>query len=285
MDSAAFACKVDLDNFERTLRRYSEVSGKALDACLWRKLTDWSYAALKVVTARNKQTRARLPQFPAAGKGAKSPQWKLVRWLAVRQVQQGLAEATGGKLTSRAEMDSRRGEYINRTRLWVRGADGRIRRSSFFGAGLAVRLGEVADKEAKKRRASVGFTGALILTAAKASKAKGASVTGGGRRGLVDKATGATKRSAISGRIKGRGEERDARSRTAGYKKTVSATAVYQFALGVTRAFQARTTAGIDRLAGEAYRSTLGAVVADMETYIARKLDEAAVRAAREASR
>lgn len=240
--------------FRATCRRYAAASGKTLQMSAYRMLSKLAYAAAK----RLRPARG-FPPIPTSAKGAGD--WALVRWLAVGRLQDDIAAAAGGRLTRTRERDWRaRPEFsangfeiaghINRTRLWVRGDDGRVRRASLFGPDSKGFLTRFAQAEMRGRRKSRNYIKALLYGLGKAAKLKGAARQGTGIVGMVYARPGSTR-----------------------------AESSYTYKSETTRALQPRTDDGMERRVEQAMTEATPEVIADTETYIRRKMAEAARRA------
>lgn len=260
------------EKFADALGRYVAASGKTFAEACRKKLRDWCFRALKRLRAGLGKT-GRMVAWPELGaKGSAKNNWKLVRWLATRQIEYGMdAAESGGHFTTIREYDKRLTTratkrnarhavkpgvlFYNRRRLWVRDSETKkIRRQSIY-AGHDIDLAKVSQREKAARNKSKGFLMALVINAKNAIDNGGASGSGG-----------------IGAKMKVRSDD---------FSAEVAVQSVARFAGELTRAMQPRdgsTRSAIARV-NEAFADAEMEVVADMEKYIADKLEKEARKA------
>lgn len=132
----------------------------------------------------------------------------------------------------------------------TRERDWRARRASLFGPDSKGFLTRFAQAEMRGRRKSRNYIKALLYGLGKAAKLKGAARQGTGIVGMVYARPGSTR-----------------------------AEASYTYKSETTRALQPRTDDGMERRVEQAMTEATPEVIADTETYIRRKMAEAARRA------
>ena len=247
---------VDEEGFRKALERYVKASSRETKIALADKLRDWCDFALKRLKG-DLGAAHNMVAWPKPGhRGNANRNWKLVRWLATRQIAQGRAVAMKGRLTERVNTD-RRGKgkkrketQVTRIRLWVRDAKtGKIRRESLWGAERPD-LAKLAEQERTYRNKSKGFVKSLVLAAFQAAKTKTEFRTDGG--------------------IVARQAEYHIRDQVA-----AGVLSVMKYRSDLTRAMQTRTTDGIDSRLNRAFELARADVVLKIEKHLAKKLEQA----------
>ena len=247
---------VDEEGFRKALERYVKASSRETRIALADKLVDWCDFALKRLRGSLGATHDMVAWPKPGHRGNANRNWRLVRWLATRQIAQGRAVAMKGKLTERVNAD-RRGKgkkrketKVTRIRLWVRDAKtGKIRRESLWGAERPD-LAKLAEQEQKCRNSSKGYVKSLVLAAFKAAKAKTEFRTDGG--------------------IVARQAEYHIRDQVA-----AGVQSVMKYRSDLSRAMVPRTTDGIDTRLDRAFELARADVVLKIERHLAKKLEDA----------
>lgn len=253
---------VDIDDakFRDAIRRYVEASSRDARVALADKLADWCQFALTRLRGSLGATHDMVAWPKPGHRGNANRNWKLVRWLATRQIAEGRAVAMKGRLTERANTD-RRGKgkkrketQVTRIRLWVRDAKtGKIRRESLWGAERPD-LAKLAEQEQKCRNSSKGYVKSLVLAAAKAAKAKGRFETGGG---IVAQPVNYDFRDSFEAGV----------------------LSVMRYKSELSRAMVPRNDSGLDERIDRAFAGARSDVVAKIEKHLADKLEKAARKA------
>lgn len=246
---------VDTAEFERTIRRYAEAGKKDLEYAMWKGASNWAWKALAYMRGQP-SAKTHMIEIPT-DRDKNSPNWRLVRWLATKAV------AAGAHTTVTTERDWRyrttgANGYIagktRRVREYTRDPDtGKMVRVSIYRNQAEGFLTEFAKQETRSRNRSCGYIKSLLLGLAKSAK----------------------KRAAV---IQGTGIRAESVGELVGSVVKVACQSVYRYDYPMTRAYTFREESGIDMRAERAFAITLPATIADMNEYIQRKIEEAALK-------